>query len=67
MAAAESAKRKTTVVETPSPQEYNKINMSDSSDESETLSDTGMIFTEEARKAISMEGKSDHQLLELIC
>ena len=40
--------------------------MCDSSDDSETLSDTGMIFTEEAMKAISMEGKSDCQLLELI-
>ena len=54
MAAAESAKRKATVGETLSPQDYKKINMCNSSDDSGTLPDTGMIFTEEAMKAISM-------------
>ena len=52
--------------ETPSPLDYKKkITMDESGDE--TLSDTGFMFSQESLQPIATMGKSDRELLELIC
>ena len=52
--------------ETPSPLDCKKkITMDESGDE--TLSDTGFMFSQESLQPIATMGKSDRELLELIC
>ena len=66
MPLCDQVKRKATPGETPSPVDYKKTNMCDSGDE-ETLSPSGLLFTQNSMEAISVDGKSDRELLELIC
>ena len=66
MSTSETTKRKAVSGETPSPLDCKKkITMDESVDE--TLSDTGFMFSQESLQPIATMGKSDRELLELIC
>ena len=68
MAYTDTGKRKAKAGETPSPMDYKKLYMGERSvTEVETLPDAGVLFSEEAMTIIETEGKSDRQLLEVIC
>ena len=47
--------------------EKKKINMGDHDCDTETLSDTVVIFSEDSLEPIQIEGKTDRQLLEVTC